>query len=94
MANGLKFSPAPQSIPVKKKIVATVEPALNKALEQTAMKARVRIVSLLSKADLPNINITAEEKHAIHTFKNDIDLIILPADKGCATVLWTAIITR
>ena len=59
LAKGLKFAPAPKSIPIKE-IIAAVEPALRTAPQQAAANARVRIVSLLSKAKPPQSNISKE----------------------------------
>lgn len=86
LAKGLKFAPAPKSIPVKE-IVMNVESGLRGVPQQAADEARVRIVSLLKRARPPPRNTTREEESAIRTLKDDTGLIILPADKGNATVV-------
>ena len=92
LAKGLKFAPALKSIPIKE--IATVEPALRTAPHQATANARVRIVSLLSKAKPPQSNISKEESHAIRSLKTDPDLVILQADKGCSTVILDRCMTR
>ena len=64
-----------------------VESGLREVPQKAADEARTRIVSLLRKAQPPPSNITREEGQAIRTLKNDPELIILPADKGNATVI-------
>ncbi len=86
LAKGMKFAPAPKSIPTKE-IVTNVESGLRGVAQQAADEARVQIVNLLKRAKPPPRNITWEEESAIRALKSDPDLIILPADKGNAIVI-------
>ena len=64
-----------------------MEPALRTDRQQVAVNAHVRIISLLSKAKPQQSNILRKESHAVCSLKADPHLMILPADKGCATVI-------
>ena len=55
--------------------------------KEAADDARLRILSLLMKARVPPINFTPEESKALREPRSSSDLLILPADKGQATVL-------
>ena len=41
----------------------------------------------MQPAQLPKDNISVKERKALKDLKNDNDIIILPADKGCVTVI-------
>ena len=86
MSKGLNFAPAPKRIPTKE-IVASVESALKRVSQDSASSVRTQMISLLRSAKPPPSNLTPEDLKAISTLKKDQDLMILPADKGRATVL-------
>ena len=68
-------------------MIASVEEGLLKALKREAEAARVSIVGTLSKAKLPTRNLTTEDCRAIKSLRTDESILILPADKGTATVV-------
>ena len=87
LERGLNFSDCPSKIP-REGIVAGVEAALRKCNnEKRAEKARATIASVLATAKPPAHNTTKKERDALHSLSNDEDIVILPADKGKATVI-------
>ncbi len=86
LSKGLNFTPAPKSIPIPR-IVAAVETGLRKVPSSEAELARINIIGALTKAKPPPSNITTEEYRAIKDLKKDNSILILPADKGRATVI-------
>ncbi|XP_029648363.1 uncharacterized protein LOC115222319 [Octopus sinensis] len=80
---GLNFATTIKRIPYLDIIAPIEEIAINipKALGD---ELRRKVRQVLEKAKLPKPNITKEEKLAI---KSDNSIIILPADKGNATVV-------
>ena len=49
--------------------------------------ARKTIIGVFSKTKIPVINIAQEERKALKELKKDESIIILPSDKGKATVI-------
>ena len=88
LSKGLNFAPAPSNIP-KAHIVASVEAALgrSKASESVAAKARMNVIGAISRAWLPPKNITLQEARALRDLSQDQSILVLPADKGKATVV-------
>ncbi len=86
LAKGLNFAPSPKVIPIPE-IVAAVEDGLRKADKGKASLARVGIIGILNKARPPPSNLKPDELKAIKELRNDNSVMILPADKGRATVL-------
>ena len=68
------------------KTVANVEAAITQS-EEEATKARIGVVSALSRARLPTKNIQPEETKAVKEPAKDDDIVVLPVDKGRATVV-------
>ena len=71
-------------------MVSTVESVLARQRElpeSTKDDIRSRIASTLQSTSLTDCNLTKDELHAIKRLKNDKDIIILPVDKGCVTVV-------
>ncbi|XP_072041389.1 uncharacterized protein [Amphiura filiformis] len=77
---------APSKIPYEDYIVAT-EQACRKLPSNEATVLRSEISGALRNARPPKSNITAEERRAIQDLKKEDSILILPADKGKATVL-------
>ena len=73
-------------IPVME-IVAEVEPALNKVPQQTADNVRIKVTNLHRRTRPPPSNTSKEERSAIRSLRRDESVIILPANKGNASVL-------
>ena len=88
LSRGLNFAPTPKFIP-KAHIVASVEAAITQSnvTEGEATKARVGVINALSHAKLPPTNIHPQEAKAVKELAKDDDIVILPADKGRATVV-------
>ena len=85
LSKGLNFAPTPRQIPTPR-IVANIETAL-KADPQTTSQARSRIVGILSKSPKLTPNLSPAESRALKELKKSEDIMILPADKGRATVI-------
>ena len=87
LERGLNFSDCHSKIP-RESIIAGVEAALRKCKdEKRAEKARSTIASLLATAKPPTPTTTKEERDALHSLSKDEGIVILPADKGNATVI-------
>ncbi len=86
LSKGLNFTPAPKSIPIPR-IVAAVETGLRIVPSSEAELARINIIGALTKAKPPPSNITTEEYRAIKDLIKDNSILILPTDKGRATVI-------
>ena len=88
LSKGLNFAPALSSIP-KAHIVASVEAAIGRAnaSESVTAKARMNVIGAISRARLPPKNITSQEAQALRDLAKDEDILVLPADKGKATVV-------
>ena len=85
LSKGLNFAP-PMRIPVPEIIIA-VEEGLSKINSSDAKLSRNSIIGVLNKAIVPRSNITPEEIKAMKDLQKDDSIIILPADKGKATVI-------
>ena len=53
----------------------------------TATRLKIRVKWCLKHAKNPKPNLTRQQKKAIQRFKEDHTIMILPADKGKATVV-------
>ena len=60
---------------------------LSRKLSEQATHLRLECVNVLKRHELPPSNITKEEREALQTLKKDSNVMILPADKGRATVI-------
>ena len=69
--------------------MASVEAAITQSnvTEGEATKARIGVINALSHAKLPPTNIHPQEAKAVKELAKDDDIVILPADKGRATVV-------
>ena len=85
LAKGMNFAPSPASIPYEDYIVA-MEQACKKLPTSEAAVLRSEMAGILRSAKAPKSNITKEERQVISDLKKE-DSIILPADKGKATVV-------
>ena len=86
LAKGLNFSPSPDKIPVEDYIVAT-ELACQKLPNNEATVLRSEMAGVLRNAKPPRSNISREERKALVDLKKEESVLILPADKGKATVI-------
>ncbi len=69
--------------------MASVDAAITQSnvTEGEAAKARVGVINALSHAKLPPTNIHPQETKAVKELAKDDDIVILPADKGRATLV-------
>ena len=86
LAKGLNFSPSPTKIPYDEYIIAT-EKACRKLNNNEATVLRSEMAGLLRNVKPPKSNITKDERKAIQELKKEESILILPADKGKATVI-------
>ncbi|XP_068720437.1 uncharacterized protein [Montipora capricornis] len=84
---GLNFSVTPSKIPVDE-ITAATELACNQVKDKSqAESLRNEVVKIVSKSKPPRSNISRAEREAIKALAKDDSIVILPADKGCTTVI-------
>ena len=87
LQRGLNFAQNSRTLH-KSEIIAGVEPALRKCKNTIAAEhARSLIASVMRNCKPLQSNITTQERQAIRSLKKDKELMILPADKGNATVV-------
>ena len=85
-AHSLNFAVAPTKIPVHDYVEQT-ELACTKLNPSQAAALRNEIAGALKSAKPPKPNITMAEKVALKEIQENKDIMILPADKGRATVI-------
>ena len=83
---GLNFATSSNHVPLLD-IIAPIEEMTFDLPSALADEFRWKIRLILEKAKPPTPNITKEEKTAIRTLRQNNNIIILPADKGNATVV-------
>ena len=86
LKKGLNFAPTPSRIPVSQ-IIASVERGLSKVPEDVATMTRKRIACVLSRSKPPPSNLPPTLRSALRSLSKREDILILPADKGRATVV-------
>ena len=83
---GLSFAIAPRSIPFEDIIAATE--ATDRRLDQNTEDAlRTDMAEVLRKAKPPKPNMSFKQHSAVCALRNDSNIVIVPADKGKATVV-------
>ena len=83
----LNFAPASARIP-KASIVAAVESGLKKVADgDAADDAQQCIAAALVRVGPPTMNLFPQEQIALKELRKANDLVILPADKGRASVI-------
>ena len=83
---GLNFAPVPTKFPLQDTITG-VEDAARKLPKDDATDLRTRVCGILRSSKLPKDNITKEHRTALKEMKAWKEEVILPADKGNATVI-------
>nr|XP_034826501.1 uncharacterized protein LOC117983968 [Maniola hyperantus] len=85
---GLNFALTPRNIPIES-IVCSIEDTIvrNSIPAREAECLRQDIATFLRRAKLPQSNINREDRTALLNIRNNKDILILPADKGNATVI-------
>jgi hypothetical protein len=88
LSRGLNFAPAPKSVPTAH-FIANIEAGIKKAglEEKVAEKARMNVIGAISRAKMPPRNILPLEYKALRDLARDEEILVLPADKGKATVI-------
>ncbi|KAL9954306.1 hypothetical protein ACROYT_G041825 [Oculina patagonica] len=86
LRKGLNFAVTPTNIPAKE-IIASVESAVRQLNTEQADRVRRAVNSILQQAEPPEPNITKEMRDGLKSLKEDDSIMILPADKGRASVV-------
>ena len=86
LSKGLNFAPAPTRVPVIDTIAA-VEAGARQLKEEDTEDRRGWVCGILRRAKPPKDNLTKEQRRALKELKDLEDEVILPADKGNATVV-------
>ena len=86
LALGLNFAVTPKRIPTFE-IIAATEATASQLDSETAQLLRHRVSSILSTAKTPRSNLSRELQKAVKNLREDRNIVILPADKGNATVI-------
>ncbi|XP_046400869.1 uncharacterized protein LOC124167115 [Ischnura elegans] len=86
LSKGLNFAPAPRNIPFGD-IIGGVEEAIRKLPSDAAEEVRSDISHVLKNAVLPKANFSKNERNALNSLRRKTSIVVLPADKGNATVL-------
>ena len=86
LALGLNFAVTPKRIPTFE-IIAATETTASQLDSETAQLLRHRVSSILSTAKTPRSNLSRELQKAVKNLREDRNIVILPADKGNATVI-------
>ena len=82
----LNFAVTPANIPATE-IIAKVEAAIRQLDAEQADTVRRAVNGILQQAKPPEPNITKEMRDALKSLKEDESIMVLPADKGHASVL-------
>ena len=83
---GLNFAPVPTKFPLQDTITG-IEEAARRLLQDDANDLRMKVCTILKSSKLLKDNITKEHRGALREIKGWKDEVILPADKGNATVV-------
>ena len=89
LEKGLNFAVTSTNIPATE-IVAKVESAIRTLDSEQADTVRRSVNNILQQAEPPKPNITEEMQEALKNLKQDDSIMILPADKGRASVVLNA----
>ena len=85
---GLNFAPTPTKLPVVD-TTAAVEEGARQLSEEDAEDLRGRVCGILRHAKPLKDNLTKEQRKALNELRSLENEVILPADKGNATVMIT-----
>ena len=83
---GLNYAVSPQAVPVEEFVVET-EVVCDRLDAKDKEEIQSKVTAILRHASPPSSNITRNERQAIKDLKKDINIVILPADKGKITVV-------
>ena len=82
----MNFSITPKSVPMKE-ITSQIEGSLKTLNKVEGDTIRAKVSLTLQKAKLPTDNLSKVERASLKNLRDDDAIIILPADKGRATVI-------
>ncbi|XP_071057544.1 uncharacterized protein [Onthophagus taurus] len=86
LAKGLNYAIAPKKVP-KEEIICEVEAAVRGMSTLKAEEIRQEVTRVLKSAKPPKSNLMVGEKKALRSIKEKSEIVVLPADKGNATVV-------
>ena len=86
LKKGLNFAVTPTSVPATE-IIAKIESAVRPLDTERADTVRRSVNTILQQAQLPTPNITKEQQEAFKSLKEDNSIMVLPADKGRASII-------
>ncbi|XP_060534544.1 uncharacterized protein LOC132706961 [Cylas formicarius] len=86
LSKGGNFAITPDSVPFED-IIANIESGIRNLQADIAKEIRTESARILRRAKPPKSNVSSKEKRAIRDLNKDISVIVLPADKGNATVV-------
>jgi hypothetical protein len=86
LKKGLNFAICPRSVP-KSDLIASVESAIISRTSEEKAYVRRKASAALNHARVPKSNLSFEETKALKSLRDRNDIVILPADKGKATVV-------
>ena len=86
LKKGLNFAVTPANIPATE-IIAKVEAAVRQLDTEQADTVRRALNGILQQAEPLEPNITKEMRDALKSLKEDNSIMVLPADKGRASVV-------
>ncbi|KAL9979787.1 hypothetical protein ACROYT_G017502 [Oculina patagonica] len=89
LQKGVNFSVTPANIPAKQ-IIASVESAVRQLNVERADTVRRTVKNILQQAEPPEPNITKEMRDTLKRLKEDESIMVLPEDKGRASVVMDA----
>ena len=86
LALGLNFAMKLRQIPTHQ-IIAATESTATQLDKETAQQLRHKVSSFLSTAKPPRSNLDKQQRESVRSLRDDENIVILPADKGNATVI-------
>ena len=86
LENGMNFSVTPPALPTID-LIAKIETTLTGMITEEADTIRADLSSIIRKAKPPKRNITRKQSISLKPLQQNENIIILPADKGRATVV-------
>ena len=86
LSKGFNFAIAPARIPTEE-IICGVEASITYLNKNEAETVRQEVTRVLRTARPPKKNLSTEERQALKSLRDNKNIIILPADKGNATVV-------
>ena len=89
LKKGLNFAVTPTRVQATK-IIAKIESAVRPLDAERADTIRRSINTMLQQAQPSTPNITKEQQEALKSLKEDNSIMVLPADKGRASVILDA----